>query len=314
VTFEVRRYTPEDSTAWDELVERSRTGHFLFRRGYMDYHADRFEDHSLLVLSGARIAAALPANIDGDQLVSHGGLTFGGVITDASMSTRRMLEAFGALVGHARSAGVRTILYKAVPHVYQRTPADEDLYALWRAGATLSRRDVASVIDLQARLPYTKGRKADMKVAERSGVEVAASDDFGAFMDLQSQVLQSRHDAEPVHSADELAMLAARFPQEIRLHVATIGERLVAGVVTYETAVVAHTQYIAVGEEGRETHALDKIVDTLIRSYGGRKRWFDFGTSMLDSSRALNEALIRNKESYGARAVVYDHYLVDLGT
>jgi hypothetical protein len=312
VTLEVRPYAPGDEGAWDDLVGRSRSAHFLFKRGYMDYHADRFDDHSLLVFDGSRLAAALPANIDGATVLSHGGLTFGGFLTDAGITTRRMLEVLEAVLRHLRGLGVQSLLYKAVPHIYHREPAQEDLYALHRSGATLVRRDVASAICLDARLPYSKGRRSDLKVAERSGVEVSPSEDFGSFIELQREVLRSRYDAEPVHTAEELALLAGHFPREIALHTAAIEDRLVAGVVVYETPMVVHTQYIAVNEEGRSVHALDKIVDELISSYEGRKRWWDFGTSMLDSGQALNEPLLRNKESYGARAVVYDQYRLDL--
>ena len=47
----VVRYAPESAGIWDAFVRSSRNATFLHERGYMDYHADRFQDHSLLVLS-----------------------------------------------------------------------------------------------------------------------------------------------------------------------------------------------------------------------------------------------------------------------
>jgi hypothetical protein len=312
VTLAVRRYEPADQPAWDEFAARSRSAHFLFRRGYMDYHADRFEDHSLLVFDGTRLLAALPANLDGSTLVSHGGLTFGGFLTDRTMSARRMLETFAVAGDYLRGRGVESWVYKVVPHIYHRVPAEEDLYALFRSGATLTARHVSSAIRLDERLPYTKGRKAALRDAERSGVVVGASQDFHAFMALQREVLQSRYGVDPVHTGAELELLASRFPEEITLRTATRDGRLLAGIVLYETPLVAHAQYIAVGDEGREAHAFDLIVDALIPEYEGRKRWLDFGGSTERSGHHLNEPLVRNKESYGARTVVYDHYLLDL--
>jgi hypothetical protein len=312
LTLAVRRYEPRDQPVWDAFAAGSRNGHFTFQRRYMEYHADRFADHSLLVFDDAKLIATLPANLDGSTLVSHGGLTFGGFLTDASMSARRMLEVVVAVSADLRERAVESLVYKAMPHIYQRIPAEEDLYALFRGGATLFRREVASAIRLDERLPYSKGRRAAVKVAQRAGVEVAASADFEAFVALLTQVLESRYGAEPVHTADELALLAGRFPQEISLHTATIDGRLLAGVVMYETPVVARTQYIAASDEGRDLHALDAIVDALLSAYASRKLWWDFGASTRDSGRYLNEPLIRNKESYGARAVVYDQYLLDL--
>ena len=37
-------------------------------------------------------------------------------------------------------------------------------------------------------------------------------------------------------------------------------------------------------------------------------KYFDFGVSTEDEGRYLNKGLICNKETYGARAVVYDFY------
>ena len=42
------RYTAEQKTVWDSFVATSKNGTFLFMRDYMDYHADRFADHSLM--------------------------------------------------------------------------------------------------------------------------------------------------------------------------------------------------------------------------------------------------------------------------
>ena len=47
--MEIHRYEPTDKTSWDKFVQGSKNGTFLFLRDYMDYHSDRFDDHSLMV-------------------------------------------------------------------------------------------------------------------------------------------------------------------------------------------------------------------------------------------------------------------------
>ena len=47
--FEVKQYTQEQAQEWNEFIEDSRQGTFLFNRSYMDYHADRFQDASLMI-------------------------------------------------------------------------------------------------------------------------------------------------------------------------------------------------------------------------------------------------------------------------
>jgi hypothetical protein len=302
----------EHASAWDELVRRSRSAHFLFERSYMDYHADRFTDCSLVVFDGEqRLLAVLPANRSGDIVVSHAGLTFGGLIADASLTTRRTVAVLSAIVSHLRERGARELIYKPVPHIYHAVPNEEDLYALHTLSARLVRRDVSCAIRPDAAPPPSKGRRAGVAAAARDGVSVERSGEFGAFMQLDADALMARHGQAPVHSPEEMELLAGRFPGRIELHVARRRRELLAGVLTYVTDTVAHAQYIAASPAGFEAHALDAVVARLIGEVYREKRFFDFGISTEQDGRLLNEGLIRNKESFGARAVVYDRYALD---
>ena len=84
--MQILEYTSNDEKRWNAFIRESKNGTFLFHRGYMEYHADRFTDASLLVLSekGA-VIAVLPANRVDDVVYSHQGLTFGGLIINNQM-------------------------------------------------------------------------------------------------------------------------------------------------------------------------------------------------------------------------------------
>ena len=73
--IEIHRYTAAYHRDWNDFVSESSNGTFLFLREYMEYHADRFTDYSLLVYEGNKLLALLPANRSGDVLYSHAGLT-----------------------------------------------------------------------------------------------------------------------------------------------------------------------------------------------------------------------------------------------
>ena len=53
-------------------------------------------------------------------------------------------------------------------------------------------------------------------------------------------------------------------------------------------------------------------MDELLNQVYTSKAYFDFGISTEQQGRYLNAGLIENKESYGARAVAYDWYEVDV--
>jgi hypothetical protein len=227
------------------------------------------------------------------------------------MRTETMLELFVRLVEHLRTEGIGRLVYKAVPHIYHPMPAEEDLYALFLLGARLVRRDVSSTIHLQERAPLAKGRKSGLHRAQRK-IEVRRSQDFASFMRIEEAVLLEKYGVRPTHTADELAMLAGRFPENIKLYAAYQGRAMVGGVVVYESSHVAHAQYIATTAAGRLAGALDCIMDELLNTVYTDKRYFDFGISTEDGGRRPNWGLIANKESYGARATVLDFYELDI--
>ena len=305
------RVAPYESTqkeAWDRFVSEARNGVFLFLRDYMEYHADRFTDASVMFYEDDELAAVMPANRAGSEVVSHGGLTFGGVVSGRRMRAATMLAVFDALREQLRREGVSRLVYKRVPYIYHDGPADEDLYALFRHDATVIRRDLSTAVLLSDRLPYTKGRRYGVSRSRKAELTVARSFEWEAFMLLEEQHLRERFGAAPVHTASEMIRLAERFPDHIKLFTAEREGRILAGVVIYESKHVAHTQYIATTAEGREHCALDAVIDQLLMEYDRNKRYFDFGTSNEQAGRFLNEGLIDNKESYGARGVAHEFF------
>jgi GNAT acetyltransferase-like protein len=304
----IRRYEPALRNTWDSFVDRAKNATFLFRRDYMEYHADRFADASLLFERAGKLAAVIPANRREGDFASHGGLTYGGIVCDDRMSTEGMLAIFEALLEHLRASGVERLIYKPVPHIYHAYPAEEDLYALFRAGARLARRDVGSSIEVASRYALAKGRRWAVKKSERSEIDVAESWSFEAFMELEARLLEEKYGAAPVHSGAEMRQLADRFPENIRLFTAQRNGELLGGTIIYETPRVAHAQYIASTDVGREVGALDRLFAWLLDDVYAGKRYFDFGISTEQEGRVLNHGLIENKESWGARATVYDHY------
>jgi hypothetical protein len=308
----VATYSSQHKQIWDEMIARSRNGVFLFLRDYMEYHSDRFQDASTLFFDEHKPLAVFPANRSGDLVISHGGLTFGGVISGNNVGASAMLELFDALCGWLRGQGVKTLLYKPVPHIYHRVPAEEDLYALFRSGARLVRRDLSSTMDMACRSPMQERRLRQLKRGERVFV-VRESHDYGAFIDLVASTLANKYHVKPTHSAEEIVLLSGRFPQNIRLFAAYRAEQLCAGVLVYESAHVAHAQYIAGTDDAKREGALDCIFNELLERRYATKRYFDWGISTEQAGRWLNSDLVQNKEGYGARGVVYDTYELDLG-
>jgi hypothetical protein len=305
----VVRYEPSFAAEWNRFVAAARNGHFLFDRGFMEYHSDRFSDFSLLFFDKAQLIGVLPANRRDDTVYSHQGLTFGGIVAGDRLGAERMLAVVDALRGHLAQAGVHSLVYKPVPHIYHRRPAEEDLYALFRHGAELVRRDISTSIDYGCPLKATPTRQASLRKAQAAGVHLNESNRWEECWELLTTVLRSRHALQPVHSITEILLLHRRFPKAIRLFTAQVpAGPVLAGVVIFETATVAHAQYGAVSDEGRRIRALDALYMFLINYYRQSKRWFDFGISSEQDGRMLNPGLANQKEEFGGTGVAYDTY------
>ncbi|HEY5006569.1 MAG TPA: GNAT family N-acetyltransferase [Caulobacteraceae bacterium] len=309
--MQIRRYRAEDASAWNAFNNQAVNGHFLFDRDFMDYHADRFEDASLIVEDEDVLVALLPLNSTEDEAWSHQGLTFGGLV-HGGLRTQAVMAALDACAAQLRASGSAVLNYKAMPSIYPSRPAQADLYWLFRRDASLARRDVSAAIDYRARGHVSSRRARGARKAGNAGLVFRRSNDWPAFWRLLEGVLAERHGAAPVHSLAEIERLASLFHDQIALHVAANAQGLQAGVVMFASTQVAHAQYIAVGEAGRETGALDGLFDHLIALYATTHRYFDFGISNTDQGRVLNEGLMRQKEEFGASAVVHDLYRVAL--
>lgn len=311
--MEIRRYRREDKELWNSFVSKARNATFLFDRNYMDYHADRFDDNSFMFYHKGKLKAVLPANVAGDTLYSHQGLTYGGLLLDKKATVEDVLECFDSLNSWLRENGISKVVYKALPWIYQQYPSEEDLYALtWKCKAQLISRNIASTIVIDNKLKFAESRKSGIRKALSLNIEVGESNDVGGFWHVLEDNLGNRYNAKPVHTASEMKLLMSRFPNNIKLYVAKMNGEIVGGTLIYVTPQVVHTQYISASVEGKKHGALDLLFDYIINKVYANCRYFDFGKSTEQGGAYLNEPLIFQKEGFGGRGVCYDWYQWEL--
>lgn len=318
--IEVRRYTTDQAEAWNRFVAQSKNGTFLFDRRYMDYHADRFSDHSLMVYEfrdplaclseNNRLLALLPANERDGILYSHQGLTYGGLITDQRATADKVCDIFRIINDYLREQGFRKVVYKPTPAIYHQMAADEDLYAMFvECRAHLTSRNASSCLRLDRQTRFAESRRSGCRKATAARLTVSESEDLKAFWEILTSNLQEKYAAAPVHTVEEMQLLRSRFPEQIRLFTVSdpVGQ-LLGGTLLYLTPQTVHTQYISASPEGKRKGALDLLFDTLIHHTHFPQTYFDFGTSALDDSCQLNFPLFFQKQGFGARTVCYDRY------
>ncbi len=311
--FEIRRYTTEDKLLWDRYVSRARNATFLFYRGYMDYHADRFQDFSLLFYKNGKLYALLPAHRRGTTLYSHFGLTYGGLLMDIRVTAADTCALFEELNDWLQAQGFRKVVYRPVPWIYHVHPSEEDLYAIyWKCGARLRSRNIGTTIFMQQRQRWRKDHLRRLRKAKDSGISVRSNAPLDEFWQILNENLMDRFQAKPVHTLEEIELLKSRFPNNIIQYSAYKDGHIVGGILFYITAQVVHGQYSSTNAEGKELGAMEAIYERVMYHDYPQYPYLDFGSSTEQNGSILNEGLIAHKEGYGGRSVVYDTYEWDL--
>ena len=312
--FEIVRYTADRAGEWNAFVAVSKNGTFLFDRGYMDYHSDRFHDHSLMFFCEGRLLAVLPAHVEGDMLYTHRGLTYGGLLMSVQLTVVQTLALFRELNDYLRQQGIRRVQYKCIPWIFHRLSAEEDLYALYHeCHARMVARDYSTNIFLQAGLRWERVRRRGVVRARQAGIIVERSDDYATFWQVLTDNLGRKYGVKPVHTLDEIQLLHSRFPENIVLYQAVRDGEVLGGVVLYVSDRVVHAQYSSASAEGKRLGAIDVLYEQIMHHEYADYPYFDFGRSTENADGSgLNESLVFQKEGFGARGLCYDIYEWDL--
>lgn len=306
--IKIQPYNASFNNKWDELINKSRNGTFLFFRDYMEYHSDRFNDASLLIFRKEKLVGVLPGNTDGTVFYSHQGLTYGGLISSADLGIKDVIEIFKGINSFLKPVGIKEVIYKPVPLIYHRIPTQEDIYALYLLGAKKIGCNISSTIYQNCKIPFTESRKSGLRKSGNNNVQLYESNNFNLFWEILNENLKNKYETKAVHSLNEILYLKSKFPQNIKLFVAEYQGSIVAGTVIYQMPHIAHVQYISSSQRGKETGALDMLFDSLINEVYKDTPVFDFGQSTEQMGAYLNENLIFQKEGFGGRGVVYDIY------
>lgn len=310
--FVVKQYKNENKLEWNQFITSSKNATFLFQRDFMDYHSDRFEDYSLMIYKEEKLYAVLPANKKGNTVYSHQGLTYGSFVLQGSAKLFYSFEAFKSILSFLFSEGIKNLDIRVIPSFYNSLPSDELEYILFKANAALVKRDVIMVIDYSHQLCFQKNRREGINKAKRNGLVVKVDGDYDAFWNkILIPNLSHKHDAAPVHSLDEIKLLANRFPNNIIQVNVYKDKKIVAGTTVFLTNKAIHPQYVSGNEDKNILGSIDLLYDFIVNQLRDDKQYFSFNTSSEDNGNLLNQGLIFWKEGCGARPYVFNNYVIE---
>lgn len=311
-TYEVKLYRKSDFENWNAFIDKAKNSTFLFHRDFMEYHKDKFDDYSLIVLDKEKWVAILPANRVGNEVFSHQGLSYGGLVYNEKIKLASVIEIFKNVLFFLNEKNIKKLHLKMIPAIYHHKPAEELNYALFLTKARLMRRDSLAVVDLLKKISIASGRKEGIIKGRKNKLEVKEVDDFQDFWnEILIPNLFKKHQVKPVHSLQEIAKLKALFPENIRQFNVYENGIIVAGTTIFESENVAHSQYISGKEDKNELGGLDFLYHYLLTEVFNRKKFLDFGISNEEQGQKLNNGLSYWKESFGASTIIQDFYEVE---
>ncbi len=307
----VKRYNIKDKELWNDFISSAKNATFLFDRNFMEYHSDRFKDYSLLCFKNEKLIAVLPAHKVDDVVYSHQGLTYGGMVLQEEATLFEAFESYKAILCFLHHNLIKLLTIKIIPTFYNTVPADELEYFLFKSNAKLLKKDVLMVIDYRHQLKFKKNRREGINKAVRNGLTLKVEHSFDAFWnEILIPNLNRKHQVSPVHSLEEIKLLAEKFPDNIQQVNVYKGNKLVAGSTVFLTKTTIHPQYVSGNLDKNSNGGLDLLYDYIINHYQEGKSYFDFNISSEQGGQVLNQGLIFWKEGCGARSYVASTYEV----
>lgn len=310
--FDIKLYQSTLKENWNTFLLESNQQTFLFQRGFMDYHSDRFQDFSLMIYNNGELTALLPANKVDNEIYSHQGLTYGGLIYKPNLKSKEVISILKSVLEYLSENGIKTLMIKELPFVFLDNQTNTPLaYLCFKLKAQLQRMDLHSTLELKFK-SYNRSRKNGYKRGLKNNLTVRETDEFKSFWnEILIPNLDNKHDVKPVHSLDEIQLLKSRFPKQIRQFNVYHNDTIVAGTTIFETKYVAHSQYISGNADKNTLGSLDFLHHYLLEEVFADKKYFNFGISNENNGQNINEGLQYWKEGYGAHSITQGFYKIE---
>lgn len=312
-TYTVRLYQKTDFDLWNDFVSKAKNATFLFHRNFMEYHEDRFSDYSLIVETENKWVAVLPANAVENQVFSHQGLTYGGLVYDAKLDVEKVRLVVDSVFDFLRKQEKNNLIYKSILPFYTQNSSEEMAYFLFYNNAKLYRKDLNLAIDFTKKWSVSKSKMKHFRRISTLDLEIRQDQNFEVFWNaVLIPRLKEKHQTKPVHSLAEIQELAHQFPENIVQHNVYFEDEIVAGITLFHFSNGIKSQYGATTILGEKMRALDFLFITLIEAFKDEVDFFDMGTVTEGNATGYNPGLLKQKEELGCSVYTQDFYTLSL--
>lgn len=298
--YTVKRYCSDDFALWNDFISQATNATFLFDRNFMEYHADRFQDFSLLVFEEDILQAVVPANCKDNQIFSHQGLTYGDFVFRNEFPIGQIEAVLSETFSFLQSQGFVKFEIKAMLPFYAPDFHAEIQQVLSDKQAKITAQKMNLAIDFRTEYSISKSKLKHYRRLQSEGLVVKKEADCTIFwQEVLEPLLLEKYQTKPLHSLAEINSLQSKFPNHIEQYNLYRDGKILAGITLFKTATVIKSQYGATTENGKKFRALDYLFLYLIDSFKADYDYFDMGTVDDNSELGYNEGLLNQKKELG---------------
>lgn len=264
----------------------------------MDYHKDRFDDHSLMIYEDETLVGIVPAHVKDNSFYSHRGLTYG--IPVAMCDKHKIV--YDAILDYLKVTAFAKAEFNLLPDFYNQDSDEILLSKLQASGFQKERVSNYLFVDLQEELDFSPKKTVGYRNGKFEGFQIERNHHFKPFWEeVLVPSLKVRHNSAPVHNLEEIELLAFRFPEKIIQHNLYRENELLAGITFFIKGTIIKSQYAASTPTGMKTDAVGFLYMEAMQEYKNLGfHHMDLGP-VNENDGSINEGLLRFKKQLGGK-------------
>lgn len=329
MNLSIEKFSNVNDEKWDNfIVKDSINGTFLHSRNFLNYHRNKFKDHSLIIKKNTSIVAVIPGCEvvkEGKRIFySHQGSTFGGlVINSAYNNISHVDSAVNILEQYLNEQGFDKAVLKNTSEIFCSDNTNLLEYFYFKYGYK-SYHELSLYIDFNKydsiiENNFSASKRRDFKYSLKHNMQFKTLKTDNEINDFYKLLVLSliNHNSKPVHSLEELLDFKNTSLSDIvKFYGVYYNDNLIAGSMVFNfNNDVFHTQYLASNSVYSNYYPMNFLNYNLIKeAYLNNFRFFSFGINTENQGNVLNTSLAQFKEGFGTIGSINRTYYKELGT
>ena len=229
---------------WNELIFDKNQHSIFLSQKFLSYHKDtRFDNFNIFVFVDKKLFLIIPAVKDKDELFSHSGSTYGGILQFFVLDEKEYNKIYSDLKKFLIDNDIISITFRLSPKVFNENTeysffdSISDKEYLFEEEETYVPIEEIDLLDLNKtgfRRNHIRDIKKIIEIENKFDIRRANN---GVDLDNYYKILIAnlkKHEAKPTHTKEELRLLMEIFENEIWIDVLTYKEKIVSGLVCFK--------------------------------------------------------------------------------